>query len=356
MRPGISLDLRRYSGVPRHPTTRYKCNVRLCLVALVTLFSCSISYAVDEGLIRIGTGGPKGTYYPIGGLIARAVSDSDGYKRCQFSDCDEPPIIAIHQASNGSIANAAGIQEGKLEAGLVQSDVAYWAFTGTGVSQDKQPADKLRAIASLYTESFHLVARKDANIRSVLDLKNKRVSLDEPGSGTLVDATILLNAYGLSPEDLEVEYIKPEIAKAKLLAGKLDAFFIVGGFPVSSITELAEANAITLVPVDGAQKANLLSDVKFFSENTIPANTYPNIAETRTLGVGALLLVSSELNASLIYNLTKKLWSDETRNILVSGHAKGIEITKENLQKGVSVPFHPGALAYYQEIDLPLSE
>ncbi|MBX2869181.1 MAG: TAXI family TRAP transporter solute-binding subunit [Acidiferrobacterales bacterium] len=309
----------------------------------------------DSGLIRIGTGGPKGTYYPIGSLIASAVSDTSAFKTCQTSPCDQPPILAVHQTSNGSIANAMDIQSGSLEAGLVQSDIAHWAFTGTGVLQGDKPAKQLRAVGSLYTESFHLVARKDANIQTVRDLRNKRVSLDEPGSGTLVDATLLLNAYGLQPADLKAEYIKAEIAKSKLLEGRLDAFFIVGGFPVSIIAELAETGKITLVPIDGPEKAGLLSNNQFFSENLIPAGTYSNIGETATIGVGALLLVTSMLEENIVYKLTKELWSAKTRKILSAGHQKGKEIRFTNMNKGVSVPFHPGALRLYSELGVPIN-
>ena len=177
------------------------------LFSVTFLFPLLQTRAEEVNLIRIGTGGPAGTYYPIGGLIAQAISDTAGYRMCLATTCDKSntPIIAVHQASNGSIANAQGIQDGTLEAGLVQSNVAHWAFNGTGVFNKKEPATHLRAIGSLYTESVHLVARKDANIQSIHDLKGKRVSLDEPGSGTLVDATLLLDAYDLTAKDLNIE-------------------------------------------------------------------------------------------------------------------------------------------------------
>jgi len=328
-------------------------------IFFITLLFCSPqSNAENVNLIRIGTGGPTGTYYPIGGLIAQAISDTDGYRICQASECDKNnlPIIAVHQASNGSIANALGIQNGTLEAGLVQSNVAHWAFSGTGVFKDKGSKTHLRAIGSLYTESIHLVARKDANIESIHDLKGKRVSLDEPGSGTLVDATLLLKAYDLTAQDLNVEYIKPGIAKSKLLDDKLDAFFIVGRFPVPTISELAESGEVTLVPIDGPEKSRLIENVKFFSEKTVPQDTYPNIDKTNTLGVGALLLVSEKLQSQTVYQITKKLWSEMTREIPTSGRSIGGEISTENLNKGVSVPFHAGALRFYSELNLPISK
>ena len=125
-----------------------------------------------------------------------------------------PGLVAIAQSSNGSVANVDAIRSGELESGFVQSDIAYWAYTGTGIFEGQGKVENLRAIASLYPESIHIVARKGAGIATVRDLKGKRVSLDEPGSGTLVDARIILEAFGLSEADLQAEYIKPSPALA----------------------------------------------------------------------------------------------------------------------------------------------
>ena len=149
--------------------------------------------AQDMQFFRIGTGGTAGTYYPIGGLIANAISNPPGSRACEEGgSCGVPGLVATAVASNGSVGNVNSINGGTLEAGFSQSDVAYWAQTGTGLWEGQPAVEKLRLIANLYPESIHLVARKDAGIASVADLKGKKVSLDEPGSGTLVDAKIIL--------------------------------------------------------------------------------------------------------------------------------------------------------------------
>src|SRR5664279_6263739 len=153
----------------------------------------------DITFFRIGTGGTAGTYFPIGGLIANAISNPPGSRACaDGGSCGVPGLVATAVASNGSVANINGIQSGQLESGFTQSDVAYWAYTCTGVYEGKPKVADLRLIANLYPETIHLVARKGANIKTVADLKGKRVSLDEPGSGTLVDARIILAAFGLT--------------------------------------------------------------------------------------------------------------------------------------------------------------
>ena len=142
-----------------------------------------------------------------------------------------PGLVATAVASNGSVANVAGIATGGMQSGFVQSDVAYWALNGSGIYEGRPKVDMLRAIANLYPESFHLVARKGSGLKSIRDLKGKRISLDEPGSGTLVDARLILAAYGMTEKDIKAEYLKPQQSADKLKDGTLDAFFSVAGWP-----------------------------------------------------------------------------------------------------------------------------
>jgi TRAP transporter TAXI family solute receptor len=171
------------------------------------------AWSQDITFFRIGTGATAGTYFPIGGLIANAISNPPGSRACaDGGSCGVPGLVATSVASNGSVANATAIAAGTMQSGFVQSDVAYWAYTGTGIYEGRPKADGLRAIASLYPESFQLVARKGSGIKSVTDLKGKRLSLDEPGSGTLVDARLILAAYGLTEKDMKAEYLKTQQA------------------------------------------------------------------------------------------------------------------------------------------------
>ena len=152
----------------------------------------------DITFFRIGTGGTAGTYFPIGGLIANAISNPPGSRPCSDGgSCGVPGLVATAVASNGSVANVQGIASGSMQSGFSQSDVAYWAFNATGIYEGRPKVEVLCAIANLYPESFHVVARKGAGIKSIRDLKGKRLSLDEPGSGTLVDARLILAAFVL---------------------------------------------------------------------------------------------------------------------------------------------------------------
>ena len=163
-------------------------------LALALSLTAAAGAAQAQQFFRIGTGGTAGTYYPIGGIIGNAVSQPG-------------KLIATAVASNGSVANINGIIGGSFEAGFTQSDVAFWAYSGTGTFEGKPKAQDLRLISTLYPESIHLVTRKGAGIKGVADLKGKRVSMDEPGSGTLVDVRLILGAYGLTDKDIKAEYL-----------------------------------------------------------------------------------------------------------------------------------------------------
>jgi uncharacterized protein len=305
-------------------------------VAAVAL--CGAAQA--QQFFRIGTGGTAGTYYPVGGMIANAVSQPG-------------KLIATAQASNGSLANVTAVGSGAMEAGFTQSDVATWAYTGTGAFEGKPKIGDLRMIANLYPESIHLVVKKGSGIKSVADLKGKRVALDEPGSGTLIDARMVLAAWGIKESDIKPEYIKPNQAGDKLKDGALDAFFFVGGAPAGAISELASSGTgIELLPLAGPQADALLKSSPWFAKDNIPANTYKDVAGVPTLAVGAQLVTSAKVPAETVYEITKALYGDATQKALQAGHAKGKYITKDNAVKGVGIPFHPGAEKFYREAGL----
>jgi TRAP transporter TAXI family solute receptor len=315
---------------------------RLAVSAVLGAVALGATFAVAQtpAFFRIGTGGTAGTYYPVGGLIANAISGTGG---------GVPGLVATAVASNGSVANINAVNGGSLESGFSQSDVAYWAYTGTGLFEGKGKIGDLRAIATLYPETIHLVARKGAGINSVKDLKGKRVSLDEPGSGTLVDARIVLAAYGLSEKDIKAEYLKPGPAGDRLRDGALDAYFFVGGYPSGAISELASSSGISLVPITGPEADKLLSEYQFFAKDTVPAGAYKDVPETQTISVNAQWVTSAKQPEALVYNIVKALWSDATRAKLDSGHAKGKMIRLETATSGLGIPLHPGAEKFYRE-------
>jgi len=323
------------------------------LSAAIALGMAGVSAAQDLKFFTIGTGGTAATYYPVGGVIANSISNPPGSRPCdEGGSCGVPGLIASAVSSRGSVDNVNAINSGLRNSGFAQSDVAYWAYTGTGTMEGQPPAEKLRAIAALFPEHIHLVVMADSEINSVGDLAGKRVSLDEPGSGTYVDAILILEAYGLSKDAVTAEALKPDAAGDALRNGQIDAFFFVGGYPTGAIVELASAVDIKLVPIDGDGAAGLTEAFGFFSVSDIPDGAYEGVAATTTVAVGAQWITSSDEDEELIYQITAALWNDNTRRLLDVGHAKGASINRETALDGIGIPLHPGAERFYREAGL----
>lgn len=323
---------------------------------------CALVLAVSAGLasvaaaeaplrfFRIGTASTAGTYFPIGGIIANAISHPPGSRKCeQGGSCGVPGLIAVVQSTQGSVDNATQIARHALDSGFVQADVAYWAYHGAGLFADRGPADNLRAIANLYPEAIHLLVRQDAGIREMADLAGKRISLDVEGSGTRVDALLILEAYGLSPADFEAVSLPAGQAADMMRAGELDGFFFVAGTPAKAVETLAQDVAVDLVPIDGAPAKTLRERYPFFAPHSISAGTYRNVAQTDTVSVGAQWLVDAKIDPDTVYAITKALWHTSTRRLLDSGHPKGELIRLSTALDGLGVPLHAGARRYYVE-------
>ncbi len=325
----------------------------LAVASAMTAGLATLASAQDIKFFTIGTGGTAYTYYPVGGVIANAISKPPGSRECgKGGSCGVDGLIASAVSSRGSVDNVNAILSGLRDSGFAQSDVAYWAYTGTGTMEGKEPAKDLRTIAALFEEHIHLVALQGSGINSVADLKGKVVSLDEPGSGTYVDAKLILEANGLSTSDVTAEALKGSAASEALRNGKIDAFFVVAGYPTGSLVELASAEKIKLVPIDGAAAKTLTDKYGFFSQSDIPAGTYEGVDGISTVAVGAQWYTNAKQDETLIYNITKALWNKESRKLLDVGHAKGKTITPETALAGVGVPLHPGAEKFYKEAGL----
>jgi len=311
------------------------------------------AYSTELSFFTIGTGGTAYTYYPVGGMIANAISKPPGSRECgKGGSCGVDGLIASAVSSRGSVDNVNAIISGLRNSGFAQSDVAYWAYTGTGTMEGKEPAKDLRTIAALFEEHIHLVTLKKSKIKSVKDLKGKKVSLDEPGSGTYVDALLILEANGLSEKDVKAEALKGNAATDALRNGKVDAIFVVAGYPTGALVELASSVSIKLIPIDGAGAKKLTDKHGFFSQSSIPEGTYEGVKSTSTVAVGAQWFTSAKEDDDLIYNITKALWNAESRKLMDVGHSKGKTITPDTALAGVGVPLHPGAERFYKEAGL----
>ena len=328
----------------------------LLTLAVMVAAAPAVRAEPPVSLFRIGTGGTGGTYYPVGQALAHAISNPTAATVCAPVPCGVPGLLAVAQTANGSVSNIEDVQGRKIESGFTQSDVAYWALSGSNVFEAAGPQRDIRGIASLYHEDIHVVARKGSGISRITDLRGKRVSLDDPGSGTLVGARIILNAYGLTEDDLEAQYIKAGDSIKKIREGKLDAFFIIAGNPSRAISELSEEGLVTLIPISGPIASRLTWENPFFTPSVIPAGSYAGVEAVRTLGVAALWVVSSAQSDVQVYEITKRFWENLPDLKKLGLHPKIDRITMATAFFSMSVPLHPGALKYYQESGLLLAD
>lgn len=311
------------------------------------------AFALENAALRffrIGTASTAGTYFPIGGILANAISHPPGSRPCERGgSCGVPNLIAVVQSTDGSVDNVRQIASGNLDSGFVQADVAYWAYHGKGLFADQGPTRNLRAIANLYPEAVHVVIRQDADVRRIEDLAGKRISIDREGSGTRVDAKLILQAHGLTTDDIRAAGVPAGQAADMVRTGDLDGFFFVAGTPAKAIANLAEEVPLALVPIAGPESEALRRDYPFFARHAITAGTYFNIAHTDTLAVGAQWIVDERIDAETVYQITRALWHPNTRLLLDSGHPKGAQIRLETALDGVGIPLHDGARRWYEE-------
>ncbi|TRW96172.1 TAXI family TRAP transporter solute-binding subunit [Paracoccus sp. M683] len=330
----------------------------LFLIGLATLMLMPFSApaqtdgetAANVTFFRIATGETTATYYAIGSEIAAAISNPPGGTDCgDGGACGVPGLLAAALASEGSVQNIRALRDGRVESGLAQADIAHSAQTGGPGWHGDAQAGQLRAIAALYPEAIHLVARADSGITSIADLAGKRVSINQPGSGTRIDAQLVLQAAGLPDNRLILSELPVDQAARQLREGGLDALFMVGGWPVAGLTALAGQTDITLVPIEGPLADRLLTQHPFFRRETLPAGTYPGQhGDVQTLSVAALWLTTADQPDQLIHDITRVLWNDYTQQQLLESHPAAHAIARERALQGLSVPLHPGAAAYYR--------
>ncbi len=302
---------------------------------------------------RIASGSAGGTYFPMSGLLAQVISNPPGARTCaKGGNCGMENLVAIGQSAHGSVANVNSIKSGQVESGFAQSDVTYWAYTGTGPFKGKEPVKKLCVLASLFPEHVHVVAGKDRGIKSVMDLKGKSVAMGLPASGALVGARLVTGAYGLvEKKDFTPEFVKSKTGADKIRDGHLDAFITVTGYPNASVTEMAATQGMSLVPVDGAARAALIKKAPFYAADVIPGGTYKgNASDVETVTVSALWVSRSDVAEDLQYGVVKGLFDNKkAAKILKNGHAKGKALTLATHHVGVPIPYCAGAAKFYKE-------
>lgn len=293
--------------------------------------------------VTIGTGGITGVYYPTGGAIAKMVNA----KRKEYG------IRATVESTGGSVFNINAIMSGDLEFGVAQSDRQYQAVNGLADWKDKGPQEDLRAVFSIHAENVDLIAAADANINSIQDLKGKRVNIGNVGSGYRQNAIDALEANGLDYEkDFHAESLKAAEAPGLIQDGRIDAAFYTVGHPSGYYKEAtAGARKVKFIEIPNAEK--LVAKYPYYAASKTLIENYPGAANTEdvpTFGVKATFVTSAKVPDNVVYAITKEVF--DNFDTFIKLHPAYAGLTKQDMLKGISAPFHPGAIKYYKEVGL----
>jgi len=292
----------------------------------------------------IGTGGVTGVYYVVGGAIGRIVSQAEQ---------NTINLIVTTQSTGGSAYNVNAIMSGDLQFGVVQSDRQYQAYYGLA-DWEGNPQENLRAVFSIHAENVVLVAAEDSGIETMDDLKGKVVSIGNHGSGFRQNAIDALTAYGIDYEtDITAQDLAAVEAAGALQDGKIDAFFYTVGHPNGSITEATSGTRKTrFIPIDDVDE--LIETYPYYAYSDIPVEFYPGSLSTEnvpTFGVVATFLTSADVSDEIVYTLVKCVFEnlDDFKGL----HDAFKNLTPESMvTSGISIPFHDGAIQYFEEAGL----
>ncbi len=334
-----------------------KLNLKLLAGAVAGLTVMGAAAQAQEmTFFRIGTGSAGGTYFPIGGLIANAISNPPGSRPCdKGGNCGVPGLVAIAQSTNASAHNVTAINAGQMEAGLTGAATLYFAYHGEAKFEGKQKP-KLRVIANLFPEDLHLVLPKGKKLGSLKDLKGKRVGIAQAGSGTQIAVELMLAEQGITRDNIDEAELNNSQSAERIADGQLDAYFYAAGTPVAAMIQLDNTKGMDLYSFSDEEVMTSNKAVPYYVPSTIKAGTYQGVQyDVNTLAVNGILATSIDQPEELIYEVTKALWNKTTRKLLDSGHAKGKVIRLETALKGIqglNVPLHPGAERFYKEAGL----
>jgi TRAP transporter TAXI family solute receptor len=310
---------------------------RLAAAALAAAVAFSTAAtAQDRVFFGIATGGTGGTYYPLGGMLAQLISNKVTLNGKKLS--------ATAETAGASVANAQLLARKDIESAFVAADILDAAYNGKGQFEGK-PVKNLRA---LYPEQVQLVTLASANVKSFKDLKGKSVSSGSPGSGQWQLLGDLLEAHGMTRKDIGEDLSSFAQSVDKIKDGNLVASLITAGAPTSSITDLANARELRIVPLSGPEIETLRKKQPYYAMVQLPANTYKGqTAPVDTLAVMAVWATHDGLSDQTAYEVTKALF--ENTETLGQVHPKGKEISLKTALLSVSIPLHPGAERYYRE-------
>jgi uncharacterized protein len=304
----------------------------------MTAFPSELSAQPRRSFI-LASGAVDGAYYPIAGAISRITSDA---RDLNF-------LVAV-ESSAGSIANVQLLKSGEADFALLQNDVAYYAFNGITLDAFAgKPVKNITGVFSVYPEIVHVVARKSADVRSVRDLRGKRVVLGAPGSGAEQNALQVLKAHGIREIDLRtMQSVARTAALEQLKAGAVDAVFVSTALGSPLIADAMASGKLTLIGIADSVGDALRRSYPFYTLEKIPANAYPGLEHDITsAGVMAILVARSSVSDEFVYSLTRAVFDNLPQ--FQSSHPAARHLSLHTALSGMALPLHPGAERYFQQ-------
>ena len=293
----------------------------VCAVALaVGIAGCGGGSGEKEQFINIATGGTAGTYYPIGGAIAEVLNKNG--------------MNASAQSTGASVANINMLKDKQVELAIVQNDITYYAVNGKEMFEEGGKIENLNGIASLYPETCQFIVREDSGIKTIADLKGKRVAVGAEGSGAEANARQILEAYDITYNDINEQFLSFAEGSYALKDGTVDAAFVTAGYPTASVQDIASQNKIRILPIGDEQVKKLAEKYPFYTKTIVPKGTYQGFDEdVETVSVMAILVANDKIDAALGEKLTKAIF-DNTEKI-AAAHSAAKAITKESALEGM---------------------
>lgn len=290
---------------------------------------------LDDLFVTVATGGTSGVYYPIGGAIATVLETELG-------------IDSSVQATGASVENINLIDSGRAELAITMADAVLQAYEGSGAFEGNEPIESIRGLTALYPNFVQVVTTEDSGIESFEDLRGKSVGVGAPNSGVELNARMVLEAYGMSYDDINEDYLSYSEAIDQIKNGMVDAAFVTSGVPNATVIDLDTTHTAKIIPIEGEAMEYLEENYPFFSAEMIPAGAYGNDEEIPTAAITNLLIISADISDDAAYEITKTLF--EQLEQIQGSHNAAKEITLETVDVGMPIPLHPGAERYFKEV------
>ena len=319
-----------------------KKTLSLVLIAASFLTFATDSFAATK-YVSIGTGAITGVYYPAGGAICRLLNR--GRK--------EHGIRCSVESTGGSVSNLNAVHNGTIDFGIVQSDWQYHAYNGSGFFSDQKPFKELRAVFSLYTETFTIAVLEKSDIKKLDDLLGKKINFGPQGSGMYATMEVLMAVKGWTRQNFaNVTYLQPSEQPKALCDGKIDVMIYASGNPNGVLQEATQACKVRIINIDRETIDKLIQTNSFYVKAIIPGGMYAgNTKAVETFGVKASIVTSEKTSPEVVYNMTKAVF--ENFDNFKTLHPVFSSLKKEDMIKeGNSAPLHPGALRYFKEAKL----